>query len=312
MAATHLTALRALEAVLRTGSFAAAAEELNVTAAAIGQQIRQLEDYLGCALFERQPSGVEATPQARLVREKLGSAFGVLSAVLDELSRRRPTNRIAVTLPESFAENWFVHRLARFFAETGGVDLRLDSTNRRVDLLVEDLDYVIRYSPPPPDTLHAVDLFGDWVLPVCAPSFARTHGLDENRRSLKDVPLIHLRNRTPDPQWSDWPAWGAAFDIDPDGLSVGPNLTQFSSGLQTAIAGQGLVLAGLTEAWQALDAGLLVAPFSLRRRIETGYRYRLVFAADRTRSPMQRRFERWVTEEAAQFRAAVAARLADA
>ena len=308
MRTSHLNALRALEAVLRTGNFSAAAADLNVTPAAIGQQIRQLERYLGCHLFERRPSGARATPQAQGVKEKLSSSFGLLSGILDDLGRRQPTNRVAVTMPQSFAENWFVHRLTGFFKDAGGVDLRLDSTNRRVDLLAEDIDYAIRYSPPPPEMLCAIDLFGDWVLPVCTPSFAHIHALDESTRCLEGVPLIHLENRTPDPDWSDWPQWGAAFDFSPAGLGAGPSFMQFSSGLQAAIAGQGLVLAGLAEAWQALGDELLVAPFGKGRRVATSYRYRLVYPADRPRSPMRRRFERWIVQEATRFEREVAQR----
>ena len=305
MKTSHLNALRALEAVLRNGSFSAAAAELNVSAAAIGQQIRQLESYLGRALFDRRPSGAIPTAEARRASERLTAGFAILSETLDALGRRRPENRVAVTLPESFAEHWFVRRLDGFFRDHGGVDLRLDSTNRRVDLLLEDFDYAIRYSPPPPDTLRGVDLFGDCVLPVCSPAFAERFALAPDAASLAGVPVIHLENRTPDPDWADWPRWGAAFGVAAEGLTGGASLSRFSSGLHAAVAGQALVLAGLVEAWSALEDGLLVAPFGRERRLPTSYRYRLVFAADRARSPVQRRFERWVAGEAERFGAEV-------
>ena len=303
MRTSHLNALRALEATLRNGSFAAAAEELGVTPAAVGQQVRHLEGYVGCELFERRPAGAVALPATRRVDARLTSAFSALSDVLDELGRRRPANRIAVTLPESFAENWFVPRLSSFYRDNGGVDLRLDSTNRRVDLMVEDFDFAIRYSPPPPAALRAEDMFGDWVLPVCSPAFAEEHGLGCARPSLAGVPLIHLRDRTPDLDWADWPRWSAAFGFDPTGLATGPSLSRFSSGVQAALAGQALVLCGLVEAWHVLSRGALIAPFGAEKRLQTGYRYRLVSVGQRPRSPVQQRFRRWILETACAFRA---------
>ena len=139
--------------------------------------------------------------------------------------------------------------------------------------------------------------------PVCSPAFAERFAPAPDAASLAGFPVIHLENRTPNPDWADWPRWGAAFGVAAEALTGGASLSRFSSGLHAAVAEQALVHAGLVEATSALEAGLLVAPFGPERRPPTGYRHRLVFAADRARSPAPPRFERWVAGEAERFRA---------
>ena len=273
MRVPHLNGLRAFETALRTRSLSAAGRELGVTPAAVGQQIKALEGYLGRKLFERRHTGVVPTPAALRVQERLTLAMSMLSDVVVQLSHSQTQDRIAVTLPESFAENWLILRLSDFYRDNAGVDLRLDSTNRQVDLFQEDFDFAIRYSVPPDDNLASIKLFDDAVLPVCAPGFAAEHGLSPEIAVLADVPLIHLVDRTPDPDWVDWRRWADAFGVALGELPRGPTFSRFSSGLQAAVSGQGLVLCGIVEAFNAIEGGHLVVPFGFERRCQTSYCY---------------------------------------
>ena len=245
MRVTHLNGLKALEAALRTGSFRATADELGVTPAAVGQQIRTLENFLGCKLFLRTRTGVQPTDHALGIERKLTASFSTIEDVISQLKYRPPKNRLAVTLPSSFAENWFAGRLPDFYRLNSEIDLRLDASNRMVDLITEDFDFAIRYSQPRPEIYDEEQLFGDFVLPVCTPEFANQYRLSNKQKSLEGIPLIHLDERTPDPLWADWMTWGEAFGYQQDTLRAGMRLTEFNSGVQTAIRGQGLVLLSL-------------------------------------------------------------------
>jgi LysR family glycine cleavage system transcriptional activator len=302
MRVTHLNGLKALEASLRTGSFRAAADELGVTTAAIGQQIRTLEKYLGCKLFLRTSSGVQPTDHARRIERKLTASFSTIADVINQLKYQQPKNRLAVTLPSSFAENWFAGRLPDFYRLNSEIDLRLHASNRMVDLIAEDFDFAIRYSQPSAEIYDEKQLFGDFVLPVCTPEFASQYGLSSTQRSLEGVPLIHLVERTPDPQWVDWIKWGEAFGFQQDTLQAGIRLTEFNSGIQTAIRGQGLVLCGISEAYSAIKEGILVAPFGPKLNCPGSYQYRLVFVHGRKLSKLQGQFQSWVVEIAREFR----------
>lgn len=305
MRVTHLNGLKALEVTLRTGSFRAAADELGVTTAAVGQQIRTLEDFLGCKLFYRTSSGAQPTDHALRIEGKLTASFSSIEGVINQLKYRQPKNRLAVTLPSSFAENWFAIRLPDFYRLNSEIDLRLDASNRMVDLIIEDFDFAIRYSQSSPEIYDEKQLFGDFVLPVCTPEFAKQYQLSHKQKSLEGVPLIHLDERTPDPQWADWIRWGEAFGYQQDTLQAGIRLTEFNSGIQTAIRGQGLVLCGITEAYNSIKEGILVAPFGPKLNCPTSYQYHLVSVHGRELSKLQDQFQSWVIKIANEFRTEV-------
>jgi LysR family glycine cleavage system transcriptional activator len=276
-----------------------------VTAAAVGQQIRTLERYLGVDLFRRTRRTAIPTARARKIQPRLTAHLAGLAALMSELVDTASDRRLAITLPSSFAENWLTHHISDFYQTHSSVDLRLDATNRMVDLRTEDFDFALRYSLPSDDMFEEIELFGDYVLPLCSPDFARRHGIGSSLRSLKDIPLVHLDDRTPDPDWADWAAWGDAFGFEPGQLRDGVHYTQVSSGLQVARAGQGLVLCGVTEAFMSLRAGHLVMPFGPEMRCRTGYKYRLIWQRDRELSELQDAFRQWLMTKAEAFSASV-------
>lgn len=303
MRVTHLNGLRALEVTLRTGSFRSAANELGVTPAAVGQQVRTLESYLGCELFKRTTTGVQATVQAQQIEQRLIACFSSLEGIVKRLKNARSENRLAITMPSSFAENWFTGRLSSFYRLNSKIDLRLDASNRMVNLQAEDYDFAIRYSESVKDTDIKHCLFGDFVLPVCTPKFARQHRLPGRRKSLVGIPLVHLDDRTPDPEWADWRKWANHFGYEDHALLKGIRLTEFHSGVQVAIKGQGLVLCGIVEVYQSLKDGELVAPFGLDRVYPTKYKYRLVEVGKQIHSELHEQFRSWISNQAREFRA---------
>lgn len=301
MRLSHLNALRALEATLRHGSFTAAAAELGITPAAVGQRVRSLEEYLGKQLFERTNPGIKALADARQVETVLTSGFSAIAGGLEQLKASKSRNQLSVTLPASFAENWLTPSISEFYRRHEEVDLRLDASNRDVDLLAEGFDFAIRYGKPPPDYLEGTVLFGDWVLPVCSPEFAERYAITPELRTLEDIPIVHVLNRTSDPGWAGYEAWGKAFGFDPDHLNHGVRYSRVGSGLQSAIAGQGLVLCGLVEAYNAISSGRLILPFGPSLRCRTGFVYRLLWVRGKPMSPLQDLFRDWILEKSAAY-----------
>ncbi|WP_112320961.1 LysR substrate-binding domain-containing protein [Oceanibium sediminis] len=309
MRLTHLNALRALEATLRLGSFAAAAKEIGITPAAVGQRIRTLEDYLGRPLFDRTALGAAPTAEAGEVVQTLGTGFAALADAMHSLKPDAAPEQIHVTMPESFAENWFAQVLSDFVGKHPGAELRVDASNRDHDLAHETFDFAIRYGKPLGAGFEERFLFGDSVQPVCSPGFAARHGLRADTAGLDGVPLIHVLNRTGDPGWAGFGGWARSVGIAPGGQATGVRFSKAGSGLQAAIAGQGLVMAGLVEAFHALKAGQLVMPFGADRRVETTYGYRLVHKRGARVSDMGDAFVTWLADRADIHRREVSALL---
>src|SRR5437660_7674808 len=129
-----LSALRAFEAAARLMSFSKAADELNVTPAAISHQIHALEQDLGVRLFNRQSRSVELTASAKLLLPGLSEAFAGIQASVRRLRAHNDTGTLTVTASPSIAAKWLVLRLHHFQAQHPDIDVRLSATDEIVDL----------------------------------------------------------------------------------------------------------------------------------------------------------------------------------
>ncbi len=302
MKTSHLNALRALEAALRTGSFRSAADDLGVTTAAVGQQIRALEEYVGRQLFIRKPSGAVPTEAAVGVVAELNAGFGSISNVLQNLQRPVLDNRLSVSTSLAIAEYWLTPRLPNFYAICDQFDLRIDTTHRLVDLRSEEFDFVIRFGPEPDTLLESIFLFDGCVVPICSPNFAAQYGLSESTRSLAGVPVLHVKDETTDPGWLNWTRWSRKYGFEYEERSALPEFPRLSSGLRGAKEGLGLVLCGMVESFSALADGSVIMPFGGKSATRSEFSYRLVSLRGRTRSRTQDDFRDWMSTESAIYR----------
>src|SRR5258706_5704082 len=113
---THLNGMRAFEAAARHMSFAKAAEELGVTPAAVSQQVKTLEDYLGVALFKRTPRALFLTPTAEAILPQAREGFDLIAAALSRARSERTRKHLVVSTTPSFAAKWLMPRLEGFLA----------------------------------------------------------------------------------------------------------------------------------------------------------------------------------------------------
>ena len=109
-----LNAVRAFEAVARTGGVAAAAKSLFVTHGAVSKQIHLLEDHLGVRLFMREGRQLVLTDEGRRFAEQTQRAFAELRKGVEWVKRRANQTRLVVSVVPSFAARWLVPRLVRF------------------------------------------------------------------------------------------------------------------------------------------------------------------------------------------------------
>lgn len=294
---THLNALRALEAAARHQSFSAAAEELHVTPAAVGQLVRTLEAALGAPLFARASSGavrLQPTDAARRALPDLREGFDRLALGLARLREGAGGGSLTVTVSPAFAAKWLLPRIARFHAAQPGVDLLLDTNLRPVDFLAEGIDIGVRYGAGQWPGLAATRLLDEQVFPVCAPSL---RGLRRPADLARHV-LIHDQSMPARSGFPTWRAWLDAAGAQGVAATHGTRINNSAAVLQAAIDGHGVALARSVMAADDLAAGRLVRPFGAKHAMPA-LAYYAVHRAEADARPQVAAFRDWLVREAA-------------
>ncbi|HEU5442684.1 MAG TPA: LysR substrate-binding domain-containing protein [Steroidobacteraceae bacterium] len=250
-----LAALRAFEAAARRLSFKQAAAELFVTPTAISHQVRQLEDFLGMRVLDRSPRSVSLTPAGKELYEATAAGFAQIARALSRLHRGPGYAALTLSATPAFLGQWLIPRLGELRRLLPGIDLRLHASNTALALEASDAEIAIRYGKGPFPGLDATALASDRFAPVCSPALRLGRIAD-----LRNVSLIHIDGmRVPRPQ-PTWARWCAQARVNLD-VEVGLRFSDSLHALQAAVAGQGVVLASLVLAADALKSGLLVQPF---------------------------------------------------
>src|SRR6195256_1806252 len=291
-----LSALRAFEAAARLKSFSKAAEELNVTPAAISHQIHTLEQDLGVRLFDRRNRAVELTASARLLLPGLSDAFAGIQTSVRRLRAHNDTGTLTVTASPSFAAKWLVVRLHRFPERWPEVDVRISATDNVIDLTSGDFDIAIRYGSGRYPGLHVEPLMKNEVFPACSPRLLEAGPPLRTTDALRRHALIHDQAVDRDPLAPSWPMWLKAAGVT--GLSGTSGITYNASylALDAAIAGHGVVLATSTIAAADLAAGRLVRLFSLA--LPDLFAYYVASAPGALERAKVKPFRDWLRQEA--------------
>lgn len=172
MKRTHLplNALRVFDAAARHLSFTRAADELAVTPAAVGQQIRALEDLLGVVLFRRTSKGLELTEEAGAGLAALRTGFLHFEDAVQAMQAGQSSHVYTIAAPREFVAAWLAPRLAAFRAENPTVRFVLVD-GEMTDFTEANLDLAVRWTDGPGD-LEGVALgaaewvtvgAGDWI-----------------------------------------------------------------------------------------------------------------------------------------------------
>jgi len=140
-----LSALRAFAAFGQTGSFQKAGAALNVSHAAIGQQVRALEERLGVALVARSGRSMGLTEAGEALARDLDTAFGAIGRAVDEVSGADAVRALQVTTTPAFAVSWLMPRISAFRHEHPEIELMLNATPQVVELAPGGVDIALRY-----------------------------------------------------------------------------------------------------------------------------------------------------------------------
>ena len=242
-----LNALRAVEAAMRLGGFAAAADELGVTPGAISQHIRTVEDWAGTPLFTRRAQGVALTPAGQRLLPDLTAAFDKMGTAMRGLNALRPDPVLHIAALPSVAQLWLGPRLPALRAALPDRRISVTALETAPNLMREMYDACLFLRiPAPGDHIIAHDA----IAPVCAPSLAAQIECPDD---LARCTLLH------DESWaSDWADWSAASGAKVRDPSAGPRYSLYAIALDEAKAGAGVLIGHRILVADALYKGTLV------------------------------------------------------
>lgn len=216
----RLNILRTFEAAGRRLSFSHAAEELNISQAAVSQQMRQLEAYLDTQLFVRHHRRLSLTSTGLAYLTGVHEALDRLDAVTDQLFPDRPQQIVTLRCTSSIAALWLAPQLGAFRKQHPDIDLRirtLDPDHGDGNSSGAELEIVIlnEESGDP----HAQKLVTATITPVCSPKLLADIAQPTSPKDILAFELIHVVGYD-----DDWHRWFRHYDLHdvavPRGLSV--------------------------------------------------------------------------------------------
>ena len=250
-----LNGLRAFEAAGRHRSFTVAAQELNVSQAAVSRMVRLLEQRLGFALFRRHANALELTAQGQAFLSGLTDSFDSIARLTDQVAAMRAGPVLTVGVGPTLAVNWLIPRLTGFYRSHPDVEVRM-ATGGATRPVRDDWTCTIRRDTGAWPGYIAEQLFPSTVVPVCTPTLAARLRQPSDLQNATLIFVPHLSN--------DWPCWFEAAGLR---TPIRPAAEVFfdnnAMAMQAVLDGVGVAAAQPLYVTDALKAGRLVAPFPI-------------------------------------------------
>jgi LysR family transcriptional regulator, glycine cleavage system transcriptional activator len=281
-----LSALRAFAALAETGSFTRAGQALNVSPAAISQQVRALEERLGVVLLPRQGRRGALTPEGERLAQALQIAFLGIARAVDELTGGDAQRPLQISTTQAFAATWLMPRLSTFRHEHPGIEIMLNPTAELVELAPGGVDVAIRYGTGAWRGLESALLLPTTYVLVAAPSLIGKRRIT-SPEDILDLPWLQEIGTSEITQW-----------LRGHGVIVPKmeNITHLPGHLvlEAVRSGDGVSLSTRVNVERDLAAGRLVVLFE---QSQPGLGYHLVTRPGVQR-PALRTFTAWLRREA--------------
>ncbi|MGU3413393.1 LysR substrate-binding domain-containing protein [Enterobacteriaceae bacterium C23F] len=251
--------LHAFEATARHGSFTGAAQELGVTPAAVGQLVRALEDWVGHPLLHRTRSGKERltlVDEAQEALQDITQGLDKLESGLNKLRGRRARSVVIVTASQVLMMNWLMERLNRFSELHETIDLRLNVTEKLMDVSHGEADIGIRCGLGDWPGVNKTWLMGEEAVLICSPRLPPPEKVACGEW-LATQKLIH--DDTPHPG-ADFPSWHDVLRSvgAPEATESGLHINSTSAVILSALSGRGVAIVRFALVKQLIETGQLV------------------------------------------------------
>jgi len=286
-----LGALRVFEAVASHLSFSAAAEALNVTPAAVSQQIKSLEDYLQVPLFRRSGRHVAISDEGLELLPRVRAGLRELEGALHYIKEHRRGGPLQISLVASFLQLWLLPRIRSFRRKHANVTLRFHTSRELVDFSRAPIHVALRFGRGRYGDLHVEKLLDEWILPVAHPELVKQYGLLERDTDLEKLPLL-------DSEDAEWRVWSQA-DVQREWESRTPTIDDSAGVLAAAEEGLGFALMRWSLVTRALQKGTLKV--AGREVLPHSSSYYFVCPQPYLQMPKVAQFREWIRGVAEEF-----------
>ncbi|MDX1736726.1 MAG: LysR substrate-binding domain-containing protein [Alphaproteobacteria bacterium] len=285
--------LRAFEAAARHLSFKKAAEEMNVTPAAIGQRIRSLESILRSQLFDRKIRHVTLTIEGQLLLRDVAAGIELIDLGISRHWARKQSDVLKITTTHSFAELELLPKLPEFKAEFPDLNVRLITTDEKLDPDKFETDICIRFGMPPVTGCRTVPLAKQFYIPVCSPAIISKDPRELQVADILTMPLIEEEWDVASDAAPSWKVW-----VHKRGLSWKPkgSITKVSlesHAVRAAVTGHGVALVRVSSVIDLIENKTLVELFGPTGREYSKFDYHLIWRNGDV-SAAERQFLNWI------------------
>lgn len=296
-----LSAMPCFTAAARNLSFTRAASDLHITAGAVSQQIRQLEEKLGCLLFNRLGRGLSLTPNGELLLIAAEKSLEIFSEVIEKLGQS--SGPLIVNCAPSFALLWLMPRLRNFHTDHPDIEIKLVAefqTLDRTSLAAGHIDAAIRYDTTSYRGVEVIPLMAEYLMPVASQQYISDH-----QEAIRTPGFVGATLLTDDSPWDgapnqvEWSAWLDVAEQNAQRSTASRSFNLFMMALEAARNHQGICLGRNSLIRDEILSGEIVSFAKLAVRSPANYK----LISSRTSDPRVKSFSAWLVNECKTFEA---------
>jgi LysR family glycine cleavage system transcriptional activator len=296
LSSSTLASLRFFEAAARLLSFKAAALELHVTQGAVSQQIKNLEEALGCKLFYRLPRQITLTEEGRRFAAVVRRSLEAIETEAQDIAALGATVDIRLRAGPSFALRWLVPRLGNFYAAHPHIRLYVNAAYGYFDPARREFDLAIELMGEPLPALRCEFLMDEYLVPVCTPLYRAKKKL-KKPEDLARCALLHdaepWDGSTQDAEWRYWLDNVGVTGID---STQGQFFSLANMAIEAALNQQGVAMGRAALVQDQLESGELVSPF--KQRVKSPQKYYLLYPQERAARAEMKAVITWLQQQA--------------
>ncbi len=289
-----LNGLVVFEAAGRLSSFSAAGRELGMTQAAVSYAIGRLEEQLGALLFRREYRRVRLTEVGLKFHADVAMALGQIQRSAANLRAAADGGHVTLSCSTAFAAYWMVPRMQALREALPEIDLRIQTSDRDLNLQGENIPLGIRGGTPddwPGD--ECTLLAAEEIYPVCGWGYSARFDRPVTAEDLLSHRLIHLEE--PFRTATTWNEWFVSAGISDQQAPKGLQINDYVLVIQAVIEGQGIALG-----WHHLVAPLVAKGVLVRltdHRLDTGKGFYVTWPREANLTRAAREIRDWLAAQ---------------